>query len=57
MKYYFDVLRLCNLVEQKTETKIDEATKVEHLLRGLQSYLVEKLWPLVPGTIKDTSTF
>ena len=57
LKYYFDVLRLCNMVEQKTGTKLDETTKVDHLLRGLQPYLVEKLWPLVPDTIKDTSSF
>jgi hypothetical protein len=45
------------MVEQKTGTKMDETTKVDHLLRGLQPYLVGKLWPLVPDTIKDTSSF
>ena len=46
IKFYFDVLRLCKMVEEKTGKTMDETTKVEHLLRGLQPYLVEKLWHL-----------
>ena len=57
IKFYFDVLRLCKMVEEKTGKTMDETTKVENLLRGLQPYLVKKLWPLVPDTIKDTSSF
>ena len=55
--YYFDVLKLCSLVDEATNTKMTENDKVMHLLHGLQPALMEKLYPLVPDTIKTSKEF
>jgi hypothetical protein len=55
--YYFDVLKLCSLVDEATNSKMTETDKVMHLLHGLQPALMEKLYPLVPDTIKTSKEF
>ena len=55
--YFYDVLNLCRQVELEQEVEMPELTKVEHLLRGLTPVLSEKLWPLVPDPISNTTQF
>ena len=49
--YFYDVLNLCRQIEEETGDTITEINKVEYLLNGITSTLLEKLWPLVPDPI------
>jgi hypothetical protein len=50
--YYFDVLTLC----QTIDLGMSELQKIGHLMRGMQSALVEMLYPLGLKTERGTIT-
>jgi hypothetical protein len=47
--YYYDILDLCRVVN----SAMPEAAKLEHLFRGLKPSLLEKIYPLKPGTCAE----
>ena len=55
--YAYDVLNLCRQYQEDTGIELTELNKVDYLLNGLTPALMEKLWPLVPEYIDNTSKF
>ena len=55
--YFYDIMDLCQQLEEDLDEDMAEEKKVQHLLRGLTPKLLGKLWPLVPDPIKNSTQF